>query len=365
MLRLSDIYSALEEFAPIPYQEGYDNSGLLCGDPSWPAQAALFSLDCTEAVVDEAIQKGCNLIVSHHPLIFGGLKKLSGGSYVEKALIKAIKNDIAIYACHTNIDNVEAGVNTKIADKLGLINTRVLAPRSGDLRKLVTYVPATHLGPVRDALMAAGAGHIGKYSDCSFSSEGEGSFKGAADSAPFVGKPGELSLEKEMRFETIFPSHLEKPIISALKATHPYEEVAYDIYRLENQWSQLGSGRIGELPEEMALEDFLSKVKEIFKVPFLKYTTGTGKKIKTVAVCGGSGQFLLKKAISAGADAYLTADFKYHEYFDAQNQLVLADLGHYESEQFTPEIFYDVIRKKFSTFAIHLSDINTNPINYF
>jgi dinuclear metal center YbgI/SA1388 family protein len=365
MFRISDITRALEEFAPIPYQEAYDNSGLLCGDANWIAKGALFSLDCTEAVVDEAIQKGCNLIVAHHPLIFGGLKKLSGGSYVERALIKAIKQDIAIYACHTNIDNVAAGVNAKMTDKLGLVETQVLAPRSGDLRKLVTFVPTTHLSAVREALFAAGAGHIGKYSDCSFGAPGEGSFKGAADTQPFLGEPGKRSLEAEIRLETVFPSHLERGVLEALRSAHPYEEVALDVYRLENQWSQLGSGRIGLLPEALELNDFLSKVKEVFKVSVIKYTQGTGKPIKKVAVCGGSGRFLLKKAISAGADAYLTADFKYHEYFDAQDQLVLADIGHYESEQYTSEIFYDVIRKKFSTFAIHLSEINTNPVNYF
>jgi len=365
MLKLADIFQALEEFAPLPYQEDYDNAGLLCGDPTWQAKGALLSLDCTEAIVDEAIQKGCNLIVAHHPLIFSGLKKLSGGTYVERALIKAIKNDIAIYACHTNIDNVAAGVNAKIAEKLGLMDTRILAPRSGDLRKLVTFVPATHLSTVRHALFHEGAGHIGNYSHCSFTTSGEGTYKGSATSSPFLGKPGELSEEEEIRLEVIFPSHLEHQLIRALKNTHPYEEIAFDVYQLENQWAQLGSGMIGHLPETMEIADFLTKVKTTFGVPFLKYTLGGGKTIKKVAICGGSGRFLLKKAISAGADAYITADFKYHEYFDAQGKIVLADIGHYESEQFTPEIFYDVIRKKFSTFAIHLSESNTNPVNYF
>lgn len=365
MLRISEVLQVLEEFAPLPYQEDYDNGGLICGDANWPATAALLSLDCTEEVVNEAIEKGCNLIISHHPILFSGLKKINGRTYIERTLIKAIKHDIAIYACHTNIDNVEDGVNAKIAEKLGLVNTRILAPRTGDLRKLITFVPPSHLNTVRNALFHAGAGHIGNYSDCSFSTEGEGTFKGAEGTKPFLGKSGELSKESEVRLETIFPSHQEKNILTALRGSHPYEEVAYDIFRLENQWSTLGSGKIGELSESMEIPDFLNKIKAVFKVPFIKYTTGTGKKIKKVAICGGSGRFLLKKAIAAGADAYVTADFKYHEYFDARGELVLADIGHYESEQFTPEIFYDVIRKKFSTFAIHLSESNTNPVNYF
>jgi dinuclear metal center YbgI/SA1388 family protein len=365
MEKISDIISAIEQFAPLHYQEDYDNSGLLCGSAHWEAKGAVLSLDCTEAVVDEAIAKKCNLIIAHHPLIFGGIKRLSGDTYVERAIIKAIKNDIAIYACHTNIDNVEAGVNHKIAEKLGLVTTRILAPKNNLLKKLVTYVPPTHHQQVLSALFDAGAGHIGKYDHCSFSTEGEGSFRGNEHAQPFIGEAGKESRENEIRVETIFPADRLNTVKKALLGAHPYEEVAFDIYSLDNTLASVGSGMVGELSEAMTSSDFLNLVKKTFKVPFVKYTNGATKTIKKVAICGGSGRFLLKNAISSGAEAFITADFKYHEYFDAQGKILLVDTGHYETEQFTPEIFYEIIRKKFSTFAIHLSEINTNPVNYF
>jgi dinuclear metal center YbgI/SA1388 family protein len=363
-MTISQIITELENFAPPAYQESYDNCGLLTGNKNWEATGALLTLDCTEAIVDEAIQKKCNLIVAHHPIVFSGLKKITGATYVERTIIKAIKNDIAIYACHTNLDNVKHGVNKKIAEKLGLGNLQILAPKTGLLKKLVTFVPATHHAQVQQALFNAGCGAIGNYDSCSFNTEGTGTFRGSALSNPFVGKPGELSHEKETRIETIFETASESRVVEALLSAHPYEEVAYDVYALQNQHPQIGSGMTGELQTPIQEIDFLNHVKKTFHVPFIKHTQLLNKPIKKVAVCGGSGSFLLKNAIGSGADAYITSDFKYHEFFDADQKLLLIDTGHFESEQFTPEIFYDIIQKKFTTFAIHLSEINTNPVNY-
>lgn len=362
---LKNIINELEKFAPLSYQESYDNCGLLTGNKEHDVTGAILCLDCTEAVVEEAIQKKCNLIVAHHPIIFGGLKKLNGSNYVERTVIKAIQNNIAIYACHTNLDNVKLGVNKKIADKLGLINTRILCPKKSLLKKLVTFVPSTHLENVRESLFNAGAGNIGNYDNCSFVLEGIGSFRGNENTNPFIGEKGKLSLEKETRLELIFESINESQIISALKQTHPYEEIAFDIYQLENSYQNIGSGMIGELEKPVSEIEFLRNLKSVFKLKLIKHTPLLTKSIKKVALCGGSGSFLLKNAINSKSDIYISSDFKYHEFFDAENQILIADIGHYESEQFTPEIFYEIISNKFPTFASYLTETNTNPVNYF
>ncbi len=362
---LKTIITEIEKFAPLAYQESYDNCGLLTGHKEQEVTGALLCLDCTEAIIEEAIQKKCNLIIAHHPIIFSGLKKINGNNYVERTIIKAIQNNIAIYACHTNLDNVKLGVNKKIADKLGLINQQILSPKKSLLKKLVAFVPATHLEVVRENLFNAGAGNIGNYDSCSFVLEGTGSFRGNENSNPFIGEKGKLSLEKETRLELIFETVNESQIISALKQNHPYEEVAYDIYQLENTYQNIGSGMVGELQNSIPEKEFLENLKSIFKVKFIKHTTLTNKNIKKVALCGGSGSFLLKNAINSKSDIYISSDFKYHEFFDAENRILVADIGHYETEQFTPEIFYEIISNKFPTFASYLTETNTNPVNYF
>jgi len=362
---INEITNAIEAFAPLNLQEDYDNAGFITGNGKTDCTGALLSLDCTEAVIEEAIQSNCNLIVAHHPIIFKGLKKLTGSNYVERTIIKAIQNNIAIYACHTNIDNVIDGVNAKIAQKLGLVNLKILAPKSGLLRKLIVFVPASHADKVREALFSAGAGHIGNYENVSFNSDGKGTFKGNEHAKPFLGEANKLSIEAEIRIETLFEVQDQARIISAMLGVHPYEEVAYDIFPLENKHQQIGSGLIGDLEKELSENEFMTKVKSTFNLKILKHTNLTNKKIKKVAVCGGSGQFLLKNAINSNADSYVSSDFKYHELFDAEGKLLALDIGHYESEQFTPEIFYDIIRKKFPKFALHLSKTNTNPVNYF
>ena len=364
MILIKDVLTCIENFAPPALQESYDNTGLQCGDINQAATGALLSLDITAAVLEEAIEKKCNLIIAHHPLVFSPLKKITGSNYVQQLLIKAIKHDIVLYACHTNADNVAIGVNNKMAQKIGLVNTQVLQPKKGLLKKLVTFCPDKNAEAVREALFNAGCGEIGNYANCSFNLNGTGTFKGNENSNPFVGEKNKLHTESEIRIETVFESHKEDLVIAALLKAHPYEEVAYDIYTLDNAHPQIGSGLVGELKNEMDEKAFLLQIKEGFGAKSIRFTQFLGKKAKKIAICGGSGSFLLKDAISAKADVFITGDFKYHQFFDAENKIVIADIGHYETEQFTPEIFYEVISKKMPTFAAYLSNLNTNPINY-
>ncbi len=364
-MKLSQLTAYLESLAPLAYQEEYDNSGLIVGCPDQDIYQALISLDCTEAVVDEAIATNCQVIISHHPIVFRGLKKFNSKTYVERVVEKAIRSDIAIYAIHTNLDNIMTGVNARICETLGLKNCRILVPKHNLLKKLVTYVPVSHADEVRNALFEAGAGNVGNYSECSFSAEGTGTFKGGENTNPFVGEPGKRHFENEIRVETVYPATLESKILMALVLAHPYEEVAYDLYALTNQNQQVGAGMIGELHVPIEAEAFLYQVKEKMRAHVIRHTEFTGKHIKKVAVCGGAGGFLLKHAIAAGADIFITADYKYHEFFDAEGQIIIADVGHFESEQFTQQLLYEIIKKKFTTFALRLTEVNTNPVKYF
>jgi len=364
-MKLSHLTTYLESLAPLAYQEDYDNAGLIVGHADMEIQQVLISLDCTEAIMDEAITTNCQVIISHHPIVFKGLKKFNGKTYVERVVEKAIRNNIAIYAIHTNLDNMEAGVNAKICKTLGLGNCRILAPKQRILKKLVTYVPNSHAEQVRNALFNAGAGNIGNYSEASFNAEGSGTFKGNEDSNPYVGQPGLRHTENEIRIETIYPVNLESKVIMALVLAHPYEEVAYDLYNLTNQYQQVGAGMIGELEEPMDEDTFLFEVKEKMRARVIRHTEFTGRPVKKVAVCGGAGGFLLKQAIAAGADFFITADYKYHEFFDAEGKIVIADIGHFESEQFTQQLLYDMIHKKFAALSLRLTEINTNPVRYF
>jgi dinuclear metal center YbgI/SA1388 family protein len=364
-MRLSALIKHLESIAPLSYQEDYDNAGLLVGSEDQEVNSALVSLDCTEAIVDEAIAKGCDLIISHHPIVFKGLKKLNGKNYVERVILKAIKHGIALYASHTNLDSVPKGVNKVICDRLGIKNPVILNPKSGILKKLVTFCPTAHAEALKTALFAAGAGEISNYSECSFSSVGTGTFKGNLDTNPFVGTPGLRHLEGEHRIEVVFKRQDERKLLLALFETHPYEEVAYDIYGLDNKLGNVGSGMIGWLGQELDGNEFLELVKNNMQAKVIRHTALLPGKIKKVAVCGGSGSFLLKNAIAAGADAFVTADFKYHEFFDSEQKLMITDIGHFETEQFTSNLLIDIIREKFPNFAIRLTEHNTNPINYY
>jgi dinuclear metal center YbgI/SA1388 family protein len=363
-MKLKNITDCLESYAPLAYQETYDNAGLICGNYDMEIRSALICLDSTEAVLDEAIEKGCNLIIAHHPIVFSGLKKFNGKNYVERVIIKAIKNDIAIYAAHTNLDNVYSGVNSKIAEKLGLINCKVLLPQKDKLKKLITFCPEDKADSLRKTLFSAGAGHIGNYDECSFNTNGLGTFRAGSGSNPYVGELGKSHEENETKIEVIYHSDKESKLLNALVREHPYEEPAYDLISLSNESKMIGSGLIGELPQAKEEMEFLRTLKRQMNTPCIRHTGLKNKKIEKVAICGGSGSFLLKNAINAGADVFVTGDFKYHQFFDAENHIIIADIGHYESEQFTGELFYDILKKKFSTFALHLSKINTNPINY-
>jgi dinuclear metal center YbgI/SA1388 family protein len=364
-MKINDIIAELERFAAPELQEDYDNSGLITGDRGWDCSGALCTLDATPEVIEEAIARGCNLVVAHHPIVFKGLKRITGKTYIEKALILAIKHDIAIYACHTNLDNVVEGVNRRMAEKLGLQGVRVLAPKSGQLRRLITFAPVDAADAVRAAVFAGGAGHIGNYSECSFNTVGEGTFKAEDGADPYVGKVGEQHRERETKIEIVFPFYLEEQVVRALIGSHPYEEVAYDIFKMENVHFGIGSGAIGELPEAVPEEVFLRQLKEAFGLTVVRHTPLRGRPVKKVALCGGAGSFLIRKALAAGADAYVTADVKYHEFFDAEGKTVLADIGHWESEQFTVDLLRERIAGKFPTFAVLKSSVGTNPLRYF
>lgn len=363
-MKLQELVSCLENLAPLSLQEDYDNAGLLIGNTNSEIQKALISLDITEEVMQEAIDGRCNLIISHHPLIFKGIKKLNGKNMTERIVIQAIKNNIAVYAIHTNLDNVPDGVNAILGEKLGLIDLQLLSPIANYLKKLVTFCPSEYAEKVRNALFEAGAGHIGKYDSCSFNSKGEGSFRALEGANPFVGKKGKLHFENEIRIETIIPSYLVNQSIAALKKAHPYEEVAYDIYSLENHESNAGAGMIGKLPKEKNAKEFLLHVKKILGSEAIRHNKLVEKPVKKVAICGGSGAFLLHEAYFAGADMFITGDLKYHNFFEYQNEMTLVDAGHFETEQFTKELLYSVLNKKFPNFALQISKTNSNPISF-
>ncbi|MEP6615475.1 MAG: Nif3-like dinuclear metal center hexameric protein [Ginsengibacter sp.] len=364
-MKIGEILQFLESFAPPALQESYDNAGLLTGDRTWECTGILTALDALPAVIEEAIHNNCNLVVVHHPVIFKGLKKINGKNYVERTVILAIKNDIAIYAIHTNLDNVKNGVNIKIAEKLGMVDTQILQLREHQLKKLITFAPLDQAENLRRALFDAGAGQLGKYSECSFSQEGTGTFKPLEGSDPFVGETGKRHVDKEVKIEVIFPSYLESKIIPEMIKAHPYEEVAYDVISLGNFLSDIGSGMIGNLPAPVPEKEFLATLKNAFKLQVIRHTGLRGKPVLKVAICGGAGSFLLPEALSQKADIYLTSDIKYHEFFDAESKLVLVDIGHYESEQFTIDLLHDILREKFINFAVRKTDLNTNPVHYF
>lgn len=363
-MKIKDVTAFLEELAPLNYAEDFDNVGLLVGNNQTEVTGVLVTLDTLETTIDEAISKNCNLIISFHPIIFTGIKKLNGNNYVEKVVIKAIKNNIAIYAIHTALDNSFEGVSAKIAEVLGLENTKILIPKKNILKKLTTYVPNKESINLRNTLFDAGSGNIGNYDNCSFSILGEGTFRGNEKSNPTLGVKGKIHLEKEVQISVVFELKNEENILKALHENHPYEEVAYEIITIENSYQNVGMGMIGELSKPLDERDFLHYLKKTMKTDCIRHSAFINKKIKKVAVLGGSGSFAISVAKKAGADAYVSADFKYHDFFKAENNILLADIGHYESEQFTKNLIVDFLTKKISNFAIILSEKSTNPIYY-
>lgn len=360
---VKDITSLLEEFTPLSLQEDYDNAGLICGEGTNPVTSILLCTDVTEEVIDEAIAGGHNLIISHHPLTLQGLKNLRPDTYIKRCLLKAIRNNLNIYSAHTNMDAVAHGVSGRMADKLGLIHQRVLQP-AGKLFSLAFYTPAANAEKVRQAILDCGAGHIGNYTHCSFNSNGEGTFKALTGANPYVGEIGELHREEEIKTEITVPEYLLNRSIRALVSAHPYEEPVWNVIPLDNVNPVTGFGVLGELPHPCDSREFLLQVKEIFGCGVIRHTAICKPAIRKVAVCGGSGAFLTKAAIAAQADIYISGDYKYHDFFNAETKLIIADIGHYESEQFTKEIFYELLTKKISNFAVQFSKVRTNPVSY-
>lgn len=364
-MKVSSIISHLESIAPPALQEDYDNGGLITGNAGWECTGVLTALDATEAVIMEAKERGCNLVVAHHPIVFRGLKKLTGRNYVERTVIAAIKNDIAIYAIHTNLDNVIAGVSAKMAEMLGLEDVRILSQKQNTLKKLFTFVPVENAEDVRKAVFDAGAGNIGKYAQCSFNMDGTGTFMAKEGADPYIGEVGKPVSTREMKIEVVFPAYLEAQIVQAMLDAHPYEEVAYDVVALSNLYQYAGSGVIARLPGPLEETAFLARLKQVFGLSVVRHTPLLQKPVETVALCGGTGSFLITNALAAGADVFVTADVKYHEFFDADGRMVIADIGHFESEQFTIDLLHDVLLQKFPTFAVLKSGTKTNPVNYF
>jgi len=364
-MKLAQIIQALENLAPSTLQESYDNSGLLVGNQEMEISGALICLDSIEEVINEAISKKCNLVIAHHPIVFKGLKSLTGKNYIERTILKAIKNDIAIYAIHTNLDNVQQGVNAKIGELLGIDNPKILLPKNQIIEKLVTYCPTEQAIEVRDGLFSVGAGNIGNYTECSFNSIGTGTFTANENATPFLGKQNEIHHEEEHKIEVVFENYNRSKVLEKLHECHPYESVAYELHSTLNVHPNIGSGMFGELDQELEINAFFELLKRKFKLKIIRHTKGAKSIVKKIAWCGGSGSFLLDRAKAVKADVFVTGDFKYHEFFDHENSLVIADIGHYESEQFTIDLLGDFLKEKFPKFAVHLTEINTNPVNYY
>ena len=363
-MTVKDILNELESWAPPAYQESYDNSGLLVGNAATEIRSALVTLDVTMEVIQEAIDTGANLIIAHHPLIFGGLKRLTGAHWVEQCVIAAIKHDICLYAIHTNLDNVHDGVNSKIAEKIGLQEVQILSPKRDTLSKLITFVPNDSVDQVLGALYAAGVGEIGNYDHCSFQLTGEGTFRPNDRANPTIGAQHVEEKVTEKRLELLFPTHKQRSVIRSLREAHPYEEVAYYVQSLTNENQEVGSGAIGSLPAPLPSKSFLMALKERMNLQVIRHTALVKGNIQRVAVCGGSGRFLLNQAKRAGADIFITSDFKYHDFFEAEKDIIVGDIGHYESEVFTKDLIRDRLKEKFANIAVRLSEVHTNPVQY-
>ncbi|MEP0212547.1 MAG: Nif3-like dinuclear metal center hexameric protein [Cellulophaga sp.] len=364
-MTVKEITNIIEDFAPLNYAEDFDNVGLLIGNATTKVTGVLVTLDTLENVVDEAIAKNCNLIVSFHPIIFSGLKKITGVNYVERVVLKAIKNDIAIYSMHTALDNSNKGVNAKICEVLELTNTKILIPQKGTIKKLTTYVPKKEAAELKEVLFAAGAGNIGNYSNCSFTTVGTGSFKPNEKANPTIGEIGKTQTEEEVQINVTFEKAKEKKILQALFKNHSYEEVAYEITTLENTNQNIGMGMVGELENPVNETKFLQDLKIKMNADCVRHSNLLNKKIKKVAVLGGSGSFAIAAAKAVNADVFITADLKYHQFYEAENKILLADIGHFETEQFTKNLLVEILTKKIPNFAVSLSESITNPIKYF
>lgn len=364
-MKIKDVIAVLEAYAPAPLQESYDNSGLMVGEPDTHCTGALITLDITEEIIHEAAYTGCNLIIAHHPIWFQARKRLNGEDLVSRCILLAIRNNIALYSIHTNLDNVQHGVNQVIARRLGLTRLQILDPKPATLAKLEVYVPVTHTEELLAALFAAGAGRIGHYAECSFQTNGKGTFLPLEEANPFSGVIGIRENAEEVKVEVVFPVWEKNKILKAMYQAHPYEEVAWQLFRTENSIAAFGSGMVGEWEEAISKTEFLEKVREAFGTGGIRYSDKKGDAVRKIALCGGAGSFLIPNALRAGADALVTADVTYHKFFEGEDRMMILDIGHFESEQFTPALIYEVLSGNFPNFALHLSKIRTNPVQYF
>ncbi len=365
MIPIKDITNYLEQWAPLCYQEDYDNSGLLVGDPHQTVTGVLICLDVTEAVIEEAVHTGCNLIIAHHPLIFPAIKNITKSTHKGRCIMQAIKHDITIYAMHTNLDNVATGINGHMATRLNLQQQCVLQPKSSTLQRLTVYVPLASVDVVRDALHAAGAGNIGNYTHCSFRTTGTGTFQPNDVANPTIGHKGTLEQVEEYKLEVIFPTYLSKHIIQAMQKAHPYEEVAYLIQPLGNQNHQVGGGMIGDLETALDTHAFLVYLKDTMQLQHIRHSVPNHNNIKRVALCGGAGISLLPEALKNGADAFITADVKYHNFCDAAEKILLVDIGHYESEVGMKQLLHSNLSEQYKTIRLLISQSTSNPVCYF
>ena len=363
-MKIKEILYLIEQVAPIGLQESFDNTGVQVGNIHQEAKGALLCIDITEEVIDEAMTLGCNLIIAHHPIAFKPFKSLTGKTYTERCMIKAIQNNIVLYAAHTNLDNAQNGINSYLGKMLNLQNIKILSPIESGLSKLVTFVPVSHADIVRHALFNAGAGSIGNYDNCSFNVVGKGTFRANEVSNPFVGNRGELHTEQEVKIEVIIPNIKKTEVIQAIFASHPYETPAYDVISLQNTWTENGSGIVGTLKEDMKEEEFLYFLKETFNLAHLQYSKLRNRMIKEVAICSGSGNYFIKDAINYGADIFITGEAKYNDFYDVEDKIILTTIGHYESEIYTKNVFFDIISDKFPIFALYMAGTDANPVKY-
>lgn len=364
-MTIGHIISVLEAFAPVALQESYDNCGLILGSALDECRGALLTVDCTEAVVDEAIARDCNLIIAHHPLIFKGIRRLNGRTDQERTVLKAVRNNIAVYACHTCLDSAPGGVSQRMAGMLGLESVAPLEQPQGKLLKLTAYVPEADADSLRLALADAGAGEIGNYDFCSYTVNGIGRFRAKSGANPYVGEIGEIHSENEECVQVVLPAWRRGAVERALLQTHPYEEPAYEFITLDNAPVMTGLGAVGILTEPVTPAQLVAKVKETFGSPVARCSAyPSDSQIRRVAVCGGSGASLIGRAIAAGAQSIVTSDVKYHDFVDYAGDILIIDIGHHESENCAKSIFFDIISEKFPKFALWYAKADVNPINY-
>jgi dinuclear metal center YbgI/SA1388 family protein len=371
MPTIRDIADALEQWAPPGSAQSYDNVGLQVGDASRSVERAVLALDCTPAVVEEAERQGAELIITHHPLLFQPLSAVTTDDYESAVALRLAEAGIALYSAHTNLDAAPGGVSFALAKRLGLTDVGFLDGFDETLYKLATFVPADHFDAVRSALADAGAGRIGDYEACAFAHEGTGFFRPGDAANPHIGTAGgDLESADEVKLEVEVARWDLGGVLGALQDAHPYEEVAYDVYPVQQKNSRAGLGAVGRLASPESLSDFLGRVADRLDAGSLRYAGPDEATVERVAVCGGAGSDFVGQALAAGADAYVTADVKYHEFFEALGpdgvpQLAFIDAGHYETEALTEALLRDWLADRFNDVDWQRTGVRTSPMQTF